>query len=40
MADRYLRFTGTAPGPFPTCRPRLPHPAALVRVRGRRLPGA
>ncbi|MFI9175459.1 3-oxoacyl-ACP reductase [Streptomyces lincolnensis] len=31
MADRYLRFTGTAPGRFLTRRLGLPQPAALVR---------
>ncbi|MEV3969215.1 3-oxoacyl-ACP reductase [Streptomyces sp. NPDC050698] len=31
MADRYLRFTGTAPGRFLTRRLGLPQPAALTR---------
>ncbi|MEU4468890.1 3-oxoacyl-ACP reductase [Streptomyces sp. NPDC024017] len=31
MADRYLRFTGTAPGRFVTRRLGLPQPAALTR---------
>ncbi|GAA2323204.1 3-oxoacyl-ACP reductase [Streptomyces hawaiiensis] len=31
MADRYLRFTGTAPGRFLTHRLGLPQPAALAR---------
>ncbi|MEU1318131.1 3-oxoacyl-ACP reductase [Streptomyces tibetensis] len=31
MADRYLRFTGTAPGRFLTHRLGLPQPAALTR---------
>ncbi|MFC9679173.1 3-oxoacyl-ACP reductase [Streptomyces sp. NPDC056948] len=31
MADRYLRFTGTAPGRFLTRRLGLPRPAALTR---------
>ncbi|PNG23196.1 3-oxoacyl-ACP reductase [Streptomyces cahuitamycinicus] len=31
MADRYLRFTGTAPGRFLTRRLGLPQPAALAR---------
>ncbi|MEU0999268.1 3-oxoacyl-ACP reductase [Streptomyces tibetensis] len=31
MADRYLRFTGTAPGRFLTQRLGLPQPAALTR---------
>ncbi|MEJ8659035.1 3-oxoacyl-ACP reductase [Streptomyces sp. MS1.AVA.4] len=31
MADRYLRFTHTAPGRFLTCRLGLPEPAALRR---------
>lgn len=31
MADRYLSFTGTAPGRFLTRRLGLPQPAALHR---------
>ncbi|MGQ4425463.1 short chain dehydrogenase, partial [Streptomyces violaceoruber] len=31
MADRYLSFTGTAPGRFLTRRLGLPQPAALRR---------
>ncbi|MYR61056.1 short chain dehydrogenase, partial [Streptomyces sp. SID625] len=31
MADRYLRFTGTAPGRFLTRRLGLPRPAPLRR---------
>lgn len=31
MADRYLHFTGTAPGRFLTRRPGLPQPAPLRR---------
>ncbi|MFI2413417.1 3-oxoacyl-ACP reductase [Streptomyces sp. NPDC018947] len=38
MADRYLRFTGTAPGRFLTRRLGLPRPAELIR-RSDRHPG-
>ncbi|GHB56196.1 3-oxoacyl-ACP reductase [Streptomyces viridiviolaceus] len=36
MADRYLGFTGTAPGRFLTRRLGLPQPAALIRRTGGR----
>ncbi|MER7480563.1 3-oxoacyl-ACP reductase [Streptomyces sp. NPDC126510] len=36
MADRYLRFTGTAPGRFLTRRLGLPQPAALTRFSAER----
>ncbi|MBJ6639817.1 hypothetical protein H4K36_21660 [Streptomyces sp. DHE7-1] len=38
MADRYLCFTGTAPGRFPTRRLGLPQPAELRRRSAEQLP--